>query len=646
VSYSQGSELKRSKYRILGLIGQGQFGRVYCAAHRQNGRLVALKNLEHRRFPTNKFLRELRFLLSLQHPNIVTCHALEHTRTGRYLVMDYCEGGTMRGLMEEDCRLSLSQSIKLIVDILKGLEQAHNRGIVHCDIKPENILLSFQPTGWVARISDFGIAKLSQEMDDEESSNTGSPAYMAPERFYGQYSLSSDLYAVGVMLFELLAGHRPFSGVPADLMLAHLNKPVKIPDSVSEIWHPVLLKALQKLPGRRFKSANEMLLALKSIELPELAHLQSRSTAAYVPILEPTPQLPLCPCQSLRQRSLSAATLCMAVESPQTIAKSREAPTYPEAGLYRSSYTELVFEPTGWQVTGDGSPPGQPEPGRSQVMDMGSPVKDILLRPQGCFVVTETALYRVSMTAQAKGRLTSQYICDLYADEHVTVEQEGRWVAIADLPGQERGHLRFLPLACAHAPVWVSSTPIEIQVKGTHPRLLRLMPMDASHLAVAFRVASRPTSKARSATNPDGHPATVFEVFTRRSNYIGSLTIPLEIGHFVATPTPYRLLATDEYETHSVLQIDLKPYRIARFGVEIAPKLLLATSWGSILVDKRGRIVLLDEEGRQIGRIDGPEHPTAIASFDHYGLLIATWDGNQGKLHTIDLRTCDIDLMF
>ena len=88
--------LKRSKYRLLGLVGQGQFGRVFCASHRKTGRLVALKELDHQRFPTHKFLRELRFLLSLQHANIVTCHALEHTRRGRYLVMDYCEGGMLR----------------------------------------------------------------------------------------------------------------------------------------------------------------------------------------------------------------------------------------------------------------------------------------------------------------------------------------------------------------------------------------------------------------------------------------------------------------------------------------------------------------------------------------------------------------------
>ena len=84
---------------------------------------------------------------SLQHPNVVTCQALEHTQTGRYLVMDYCEGGTLRNLMESEVKLSLVQSLKLIADILGGIEHTHSRGIIHCDIKPENILLSLDTTG-------------------------------------------------------------------------------------------------------------------------------------------------------------------------------------------------------------------------------------------------------------------------------------------------------------------------------------------------------------------------------------------------------------------------------------------------------------------------------------------------------------------
>ncbi|NET10313.1 MAG: serine/threonine protein kinase [Symploca sp. SIO2B6] len=248
-----------SRYRILGLVGQGQFGQVFCAMHRKTGKLFALKNLERERFPTHQFLRELRFLLSLQHTNIVTCHAIEHTATGRYLVMDYCESGTLRSLMADDLALPIAQSLRLVADVLQGLDCAHRQKIVHCDVKPENILLTLTAKGWLAKISDFGIARLSQEVYNRSAGNTGSPAYMAPERFYSRYSPASDLYAVGVLLFELLVGRRPFSGLPKALMMAHLNQTVQCPDSIPAGLQQVITTALEKLPARRFQSAMEML---------------------------------------------------------------------------------------------------------------------------------------------------------------------------------------------------------------------------------------------------------------------------------------------------------------------------------------------------------------------------------------------------
>lgn len=125
-------------------------------------------------------------------------------------------------------------------------------------------MLSLDSTGWIARISDFGIARLNQEDYSSDLGFTGSPAYMAPERFYGKYSPSSDLYAVGVLLFELAVGHRPFSGLPGELMSAHLTQPVNVPDTVPFLLRSTISTALQKLPARRFASATEM---LKSIRL-------------------------------------------------------------------------------------------------------------------------------------------------------------------------------------------------------------------------------------------------------------------------------------------------------------------------------------------------------------------------------------------
>ncbi|PSB32891.1 serine/threonine-protein kinase [Chlorogloea sp. CCALA 695] len=264
---NQPSRLRQteSKYCDLELVGQGQFGRVFRATHKISGQIVALKELETNRFPTAKFLRELHFLISLQHPNVVTFQGLEHTSTGRYLVMDYCDGGSLRNLMNREGKLSLALSLKLVINILAGLEHIHSRKIIHRDIKPENILLSQDTTGLIARVADFGMSKINYELStDKQDDCAGSPAYMAPERFYGQYSPASDLYAVGIILFELIVGLRPFSGLPGELLKAHINQAVVIPEAVPFLLRSTITKAMQKLPSNRFSSATEM---LKSVQL-------------------------------------------------------------------------------------------------------------------------------------------------------------------------------------------------------------------------------------------------------------------------------------------------------------------------------------------------------------------------------------------
>ncbi|MBD2327458.1 serine/threonine-protein kinase [Alkalinema sp. FACHB-956] len=259
------TQKKSSKYRLLGLIGRGQFGRVHCAMHRSTGQLVALKELDPIRFPTHQFLRELRFLLTLHHPNIVTCWACEHSPTGRYLVMDYCEGGTLRNLLDAYGALPPILAFSIVQDILAGLAHAHSCGIIHCDIKPENILLHLHHQGWTARLSDFGIARLSQEFTCH-SGLTGSPAYMAPERFYGQQSMTVDTYAVGILLYEMLVGDRPFRGTPGELMAAHFSQPIVLPAQIPENLQTFLRKALAKLQAQRFQSAGDMLSALQHIQ--------------------------------------------------------------------------------------------------------------------------------------------------------------------------------------------------------------------------------------------------------------------------------------------------------------------------------------------------------------------------------------------
>jgi eukaryotic-like serine/threonine-protein kinase len=277
--------LQQSKYRILGQVGQGQFAQVFCGMRRATGELVALKAIDRQRFSTQRFLHELHLLSRLRHPNIVQFQTLDYSPKGRYLVMDYCAGGTLRDLMESAFPLKLTECLNFIMAILQGLAHAHEQGVVHCDLKPENILLVPEGSGWTARIADFGVSRLVENLVSRgaDAEPIGSPAYMAPESYYQRYSPASDLYAVGILLYELLLGQRPFGGRPGELMNAHLNQRLVLPPVVPFPLRSVITTAL-----RRFGSAQAM---LKSVMLAaailQATQPESLACGRAVRLLEP-----------------------------------------------------------------------------------------------------------------------------------------------------------------------------------------------------------------------------------------------------------------------------------------------------------------------------------------------------------------------
>ncbi|XQQ07845.1 MAG: serine/threonine-protein kinase [Leptolyngbya sp. IPPAS B-1204] len=637
------TEIKRSKYRLLGLIGQGQFGQVYCAVHRPTGRLVALKSLAHERFPTHKFLRELRFLLSLQHPNIVTCQALEHTATGRYLVMDYCEGGTLRTLMTEESRLAVPYSLKIVADVLAGLEHAHSRGIVHCDIKPENILLHVHAGGWTARISDFGIARLSREIVRQDG-NTGSPAYMAPERFYGQYSVASDLYSVGILLFELLAGYRPFSGTPAQLMSAHLNTPLHLPDTIPSVWQPLITQALQKLPARRFHSASEMLAAIHAIAKPAAS---TESTEAWVDwSTAPTPLFftvelpPECQFQPQEQTPLKQKITALAVAQPEDT-----VPAAPPANWTDGTAASwVVYQAAGHQLqqvrgrlaatSTESEQPFQPIATVS-----GEPIEQLLVRPQGCFVVTAQAVQLLPFSSTSEGSMSLQPIAVWPQPSRVAISSDGSWLAaIVSSVGESHLHWQRIAERPSFA---VASQPVALHLPDMQSA--SLLPLDLRHLAIA---TTNPPAFASDPSRKEQAAGTTIRVFTRRGALLGSLPLAVRLETVILTANPYQLLAADADHAGALLLIDLKPYRIKRLWVEITPAFLAVTDWGYIVAEAAGRIVFLDQEGRQIGTIHSPAAITAIATMQGDRLLIATWDHDHGALYRFELRDLGLDLVF
>jgi len=649
-------ELRRSKYRLLGLVGQGQFGRVYCASRRKTGRLFALKELDKQRFPTHMFLRELRFLLSLQHPHIVTCHALEHTQTGRYLVMDYCEGGTLRNLMTEDNRLHPDQCLKLVAEVLAGLDHAHARDIVHCDVKPENILLTLDADGWTARISDFGIARLRQELPKAGAGNTGSPAYMSPERFYGQYSHSSDLYAVGILLFELLMGYRPFSGSPADLMSAHLNRSVIIPAAVPKELQDIIVKALQKLPARRFRSAAEMLTAVQAAA----SHLRSTADGRWGSrsLLQPINPLSTCDCLALRQDPLKVAVQQLLVTSLPGRPAGQSA--RPDQDAYGGGEGDRPTDATyqlqargsqiGYQIYRQGILSGDRRPDQtvSQLASQSLPmtlinlpetVRELMVRPQGCFAVTERSVYFIPLRLDAETAGIPQRVVTFDQSVMVAIAPQGGWMATAISPSDAENTV----LTVWHLPkanVTKQTVLARVTACIVHPRSRRfqLMALDSRHIAIFSHRLASPTGVSSTGLQ--------LEILSRRGNLLGSFNFPLHLCSVISSTIPYHLLAMEQGHPQTLLFIDLKPLKMTRIGVTIAPIFFAATAWGYVLMAADGQIALLNHYGQRIGQIDGPANPTAIATVEPYGLLIATWDGEQGCLYTIDLSQLELDVVF
>ncbi len=596
--------IQRSQYRLLGMVGHGQFGQVYCAIHRKTGALVALKYLHKDRFPTHKLLRELRFLLSLEHPNIVTCHALEHAGGGRQLVLDYCESGTLRSILDSDIRLTLEEALGLVLDILAGLEHAHQQGIVHCDIKPENVLLQLTPGGWIARISDFGVARLSQDGRDSDIGPTGSPAYMAPERFYNQHPTASDLYAVGIILYELLLGKRPFSGTPLELMVAHLNQVPIIPDELPEPLKKITCMALQKLLPKRFQSAQAMRQALLQV------HTQHQSGPLALgslggKILPPARPSPALPWLTIPH---AIEVMGLAVLPTQAVGTSGE----PNAG-HQSKLLIAASQGNVWfyHWPNDGA---MTSPGPTQGFTLPAPVKQFVPIPQGGMLVTATSLHLLSMT-HGLGR-----IAQVADPVQTAIAPDGQWFATAQQTGSATVELLLRQLKSQpNEPIKISAAS-GVSIPTTAGEIVALLPLDADHVGLVM----------------GQHQRTVFHLVTRRGTYEGSLSVSVAIANLVATTRPYRYLGLEVNCPQSLLIIDLKPFRVMRYRADISPKWLFGSAFGYGLLSQEGQFSLMNDAGQITHRLTNLPCPTAMVQVSPSQFLWSVPDPEGSRLYTMD----------
>ena len=256
---------KIGRYSIVDVVGKGGMGVLYRAQDTVLERDVAHKmmlvDFSNDAATRERFQRAARAVARLQHRNVVTIHELGEVEGTPYIVMELLGGQDLDALLKSEVKLSLGQKLEIAAQLCEGLSYAHEQGIVHRDIKPGNVRVLEDGT---VKILDFGIAKFAQSSVTQTGSVMGTPSYMAPEQIMGQpVDGRSDLFSAGVLLYELLAGVKPFQGdSPTAVVYQIMNgEPVPLEKSIPDIpeaINQIVGKALQKNPEHRYAKAKEM----------------------------------------------------------------------------------------------------------------------------------------------------------------------------------------------------------------------------------------------------------------------------------------------------------------------------------------------------------------------------------------------------
>ena len=291
------------KYRIDEKLSEGGMGAVYRGTHVLMDKTVAIKVLRPSLAADEKivarFSREARAASRITHPNALSVTDFGEAENGIvFLVMEFLSGRTLKQVIQEEGPLPLDRVVDISRQIADALKAAHEQGVVHRDLKSDNIMLISTGVGEHAKVLDFGIAKINEPDDKPDTGLTapnlviGTPQYMSPEQcsHAGEIDSRSDIYSFGVILYEMLVGHVPFSGEsPTIVMMKHLQEPVpsvleersNIPPAVSHI----IARAMAKVPGNRYQQITDLIedlmiaAGVKGRAAPSSGNLESRVTA-------------------------------------------------------------------------------------------------------------------------------------------------------------------------------------------------------------------------------------------------------------------------------------------------------------------------------------------------------------------------------
>ncbi|MEA2007796.1 MAG: serine/threonine-protein kinase [Chloroflexota bacterium] len=253
-------------YRVISQIGKGGMATVYKAYQASMDRYIALKILPqyHSNDPSfaQRFIQEAHIIAQLEHKNILPVYDFGDEEGVSYMAMRYLDGGNLQEILSQG-QLAFTDIVDIMGQICEGLDYAHRQGIVHRDIKPSNIMLDSEGTIYIA---DFGFAKILKSSSELTVTGTvmGTPLYMAPEQSVGgEVDARTDIYAMGVILFEMVTGQPPFQAeTPMAVVLAHIHNPLPIPQTINpnvpDDIQNIILKALSKDPEHRYQTAKEL----------------------------------------------------------------------------------------------------------------------------------------------------------------------------------------------------------------------------------------------------------------------------------------------------------------------------------------------------------------------------------------------------
>jgi eukaryotic-like serine/threonine-protein kinase len=282
-------KLLADRYELLDFIGTGGMATVYRALDRNLQREVAIKILHQNLIEDPafraRFLLEARSAANLIHPNIVTVYDFGNDDTYYFIVMEYVDGTDLKSLIRRQGILPVSQAVDLLIQICAGIGYAHRAGLIHCDLKPQNILVA---TDNRIKITDFGIARAMAAIQPDEHTEIvwGSPQYFSPEQASGgPPSPASDVYALGIILFEMLTNHLPFEGEDSVLLasqhqVANPPSPREYNSQIPHALEQIIFKVLSKEASARYRTADQfgrILLTFSDNPRP------ARAVPAYMP---------------------------------------------------------------------------------------------------------------------------------------------------------------------------------------------------------------------------------------------------------------------------------------------------------------------------------------------------------------------------